>query len=99
MKSRDDIKTMCRFCELTKSLVRKYMFNEDSNKLIINHCSAIGRGVLTTLKHVAYNINEVPFKENGFRGIFALDFPGEELINHIINQNQLQNKFENKLLY
>ena len=26
MKSRDDIKKMCRFCELTKSLVRKYMF-------------------------------------------------------------------------
>ena len=26
IKSRDDIKKMCRFCELTKSLVRKYMF-------------------------------------------------------------------------
>jgi hypothetical protein len=26
IKSREDIKKMCRFCELTKSLVRKYMF-------------------------------------------------------------------------
>jgi len=80
-----------------KDLVRKYMHNKDINKLIINHCSAIGRGVLTTLKYVAYCINEAPFKENGLRGIFALDFPGEELINHIINQNKLQNILENKL--
>ena len=70
-----------------KKLVRTYMFNTNKEKLIINHCSAIGRGCLTTLRYVAYTVNEVPFAENNFRGIFALDFPGENLINHIISQN------------
>ena len=71
-----------------KDLVRKYMLNNNKEKLIINHCSAIGRGSLTTLKYVAYSVNNVPFFEDRFRGIFAFDFPGEGLINHIINQNK-----------
>ena len=76
-----------------KDLVRKYMFNNNKNKLIINHCSAVGRGALTTLKYVAYSVNEVPFLEEKFRGIFAFDFPGEELINHVINQNKFLNNY------
>jgi len=50
-----------------KKLVRTYMFNTNKEKLIINHCSAIGRGCLTTLRYVAYTVNEVPFAENNFR--------------------------------
>lgn len=73
-----------------RKLVRNLMFSEDKKKLIINHCSAIGRGALTTLKYVAYSVNEVPYIEKDFRGIFAFDFPGEYLMNHVINQN---NKF------
>lgn len=72
-----------------RDLVRKYMFNNNKEKLIINHCSAIGRGALTTLKYVAYSVNRVPFFENQFRGIFAFDFPGEGLINHVIGQNKV----------
>ena len=71
-----------------KNLVKKYMYKRNKNKLIINHCSAIGRGALTTLKYVAYSVNKVPYSEERFRGIFAFDFPGEELINHVINQNK-----------
>jgi 1-phosphatidylinositol phosphodiesterase len=71
-----------------KNLVKKYMFNKNKEKLIINHCSAVGRGVLTTLTYVAYTVNEVPFVENNYRGIFAFDFPSEELITHVINQNE-----------
>ena len=70
-----------------KNLVRQYMFNKNKEKLIINHCSAIGRGVLTTLSYVAYTVNEVPFNENNYRGIFAFDFPSEDLVTHVINQN------------
>ena len=68
---------------IKKKLVKEYMFNKEKDKLIINHCSAIGRGALTTLRYVAYSINQIPYEEKGFRGIFALDFPGESLINHI----------------
>ena len=71
-----------------KNLVRKYMFNRNKEKLIINHCSAIGRGILSTIGYVAYVVNKVPYEEKGFRGIFAFDFPGEELINHVVNQNE-----------
>ena len=75
------------------NLVKDFMYNNNKEKLIINHCSAIGRGVLTTLKYVAYSVNKLPFQEKGFRGIFAFDFPGEELIKHVINQNT--NYFKN----
>jgi len=71
-----------------RKLVHQYMFNNNKNTLIINHCSGIGRGVLTTLRYVAYSVNEVPYNNVGFRGIFAFDFPGEELITHVINQNK-----------
>ena len=71
-----------------RKLVNDYMFNNNKKKLIINHCSAIGRGVLTTLKYVAYSVNEIPYSKVGFRGIFAFDFPGEDLITHTINQNK-----------
>ena len=71
-----------------RQLVHQYMFNNNKNKLIINHCSGIGRGALTTLRYVAYSVNEVPYNNVGFHGIFAFDFPGEELITHVINQNR-----------
>ena len=72
-----------------KELVKEFMLNEEKEKLIINHCSAIGRGVLTTLKFVAYAVNAVPFFADKFRGIFAFDFPGEGLVNHVINKNKI----------
>ena len=81
--------------EKKKKLVKEYMFNKEKDKLIINHCSAIGRGALTTLRYVAYCVNKVPYDENGFRGIFAFDFPGEDLIKHIIKQNKLFHNSEN----
>ena len=74
--------------EKKKNLVRKYMFNNNKDKLIINHCSGVGRQILTTKEHLAFIINEVPYKEVGFRGILIFDFPGEEFINHVIYQNQ-----------
>ncbi len=74
--------------EKKKTLVKKYMFSQENKKLIINHCSAIGRGVLTTLRFVAYSINQMPFEEKGYKGIFAFDFPGEGLIQHVIEQNK-----------
>ena len=69
-------------------LVKKYMYNNDQSKLIINHCSGVGRGILSTIGYVAYTVNKIPYKEIGFRGILIFDFPGEDLINHVINQNK-----------
>ena len=74
--------------EKKKNLVKKYLFNTNKNKLIINHCSAVGRRIYTLNKDVACIINKVPYKEKSFRGILIFDFPGEELINHVINQNE-----------
>ena len=74
--------------EKKKNLVRDYLFNNNKDKLIINHCSAAGKRILTTKEYLAFAINKVPYKEVGFRGILIFDFPGEELINHVINQNK-----------
>ena len=77
-----------------KDLVREYMFNQNKEKLVINHCSGVGRGISTTINYVAFNVNKVPYIAKGFRGIFAIDFPGEKLVNHIINQNKKYFKSE-----
>ena len=74
--------------EKKKNLVRRYMFNNNKDKLIINHCSSVGKRILTLNQDLAFIMNKVPYKEVGFRGILIFDFPGEELINHVINQNK-----------
>ena len=74
--------------EKKKNLVRDYLFNNNKDKLIINHCSSVGKRILTLNQDLAFIMNKVPYKEVGFRGILIFDFPGEELINHVIYQNQ-----------
>lgn len=60
---------------------------KEKKHFIINHCSGTGVPLLS-LKTIAMNENEVPYNDNGYSGIIIMDFPGEELIQHIINQNK-----------
>ena len=54
---------------------------------IINHCSATYLGVNAYNVEYAIAANSVVYSENGFSGVFPMDFPGEELVTHIIRQN------------
>ena len=61
--------------------------SKDKSLFIINHCSAAGAYSLVSLKRIAYEVNQVPYNGKEFGGIIPLDFPGEELVTHIIEQN------------
>ena len=68
--------------------VQEYMDkSKDKSLFIINHCSAAGAYSLVSLKRIAYEVNQVPYNGKEFGGIIPLDFPGEELVTHIIEQN------------
>ena len=43
---------------------------------------------ITTL-YIRIRLNEIPYRYNHFKGVFPIDFPSEELISHIINQNNI----------
>lgn len=60
--------------------------NNYNNKLYINFCSGCSGGAYPYT--VARNTNEIIFSYFGsLLGIIVMDFPGEELIDHIILQN------------
>ena len=69
-----------------KDLVYEYLYKK-TDQLIINHCSGVGQTAMSDIKYVSYIVNKEPYINKNYRGIIALDFPGEELITHIINQN------------
>ena len=54
---------------------------------IVNHCSATYYGITKYNVEYAIGVNEVVYNENGFSGVFPMDFPGEEVVTHIIRQN------------
>ena len=69
----------------------------NSNNVIINHISASGFYSLTTIKDIAYVLNEIPYNETNFKGIIPMDFQSESLVLHIIDRNFYCNK-NNKFL-
>lgn len=54
---------------------------------IINHCSATYLGITAYNVEYAIGVNSVVYDDNGFSGVFPMDFPGEEVVTHIIKQN------------
>jgi len=75
-----DIEAKCKiirdFCEQTK--------NGNSN-YYINFCSGFGIGCWPCT--VAWDTNRVPMNYTGKLGIVVMDFPGEGVITHLIEQN------------
>ena len=71
-----------------KRRVLEYLEKSKNKELfIINHCSASGAFTLVSIKKIAKEVNQVPFNNTEFSGIIPMDFPGEDLITYIINQN------------
>ena len=74
-----------------KRLVKK-MFNRaqtltNDGNIYLNYLSGVSDYGFITPKAVAYETNKEVFKYNGRLGIVLLDFPGEELISYLIQQN------------
>jgi 1-phosphatidylinositol phosphodiesterase len=72
-----------------KDLIKKQIENSnfgDSKKFYLNHCS--GTGWACYPYYVAKNTNPVPYSLNARMGIIIMDFPGEKLIKHLIDQNK-----------
>ncbi len=59
--------------------------NGEKSKIFANFCSGTGWGCFPFI--VAKNTNDIPLKYKGRLGIVILDFPGEKLISHLIQQN------------
>ena len=74
---------------MKKDLIQKQIENANSGdplKFYLNHCSGTGWGCFPFV--VAKNTNPVPYSFNGRMGIIIMDFPGEKLIKHLIDQNK-----------
>jgi 1-phosphatidylinositol phosphodiesterase len=72
------IKDMREFIDLIQS--------DDTGSLFINFCSGVGWGGTWPIT-VAQNTNKIIFDYTGKLGITVMDFPGEDLIDYIVQQN------------
>ena len=73
--------------KLKKKLIYEYMYIKNLTKPVINHISAVPNYINSSMENLIILLNEVPFRYNNYRGIFPINFPSEELVRHIIEQN------------
>ena len=59
----------------------------NSEKLLLNHFSAIGWRIFSTTKYIAFRINEILYKADNYKGIVIMDYPSEYIIKKVIEQN------------
>lgn len=59
-----------------------------SSLFIINYVSSSKEGNNLSIKEFALEVNSILLEEKNYTGIFPLNYPGEELITHIIKQNE-----------
>merc|ERR1712032_1711428 len=70
-----------------KKLVKEQIDKSNKGDLetfYLNHCSGTGWCCFPFI--VARNVNDVPYENSGRMGIIIIDFPGEKLIKHLIDQ-------------
>jgi hypothetical protein len=75
------------------------MFNRaqtliNDGNIYLNYLSGVSDYGIITPKAVAYETNKEVFKYNGRLGIVLIDFPGEELISYLIEQNFKNENFK-----
>ena len=61
----------------------------NDNQIFLNYLSASSDYAMMTPYTAAKQCNEIPFRYHGRLGIVVADYPGEDLIEHLINQNFL----------
>lgn len=63
----------------------------NENFIYLNYLSGVSNYGIVTPSHCAYETNKEVFKFKGRLGIVLCDFPGEELIEYLIEENFLNN--------
>ena len=94
---------VCNYKEniIDKKRKIKRFFNKsitliNMKKLFINYLSASSDYLLISPSEIAKNTNKEVFKFKGRLGIVLCDFPGENLISHLIDQNNNIDKILNE---
>lgn len=70
-----------------KRHLNKAIVDVSSTKIYVNYLSGSSDYILVTPEKNAYQTNKVVFRFKGRLGIVLADFPGEELIDHLLAQN------------
>jgi hypothetical protein len=70
-----------------KRHLNKAIVDVKSTKIYVNYLSGSSDYILVTPEKNAYQTNKVVFRFNGRLGVVLADFPGEELIDHLLKQN------------
>ena len=73
--------------KIKENLHRAIAIND--NQIILNYLSASSDYAMMTPYTAAKQCNEIPMRYHGRLGIVLADYPGEDLIEHLINQNFL----------
>ena len=81
----------CRLCINAKKRKIKENFHRSINinngKIFVNYLSASSDYAMMTPYTAAKKCNKIAMRYNGRLGIILMDYPGEELIKHLISQN------------
>lgn len=73
--------------KIKENLHRAIAIND--NQIFLNYLSASSDYAMMTPYTAAKQCNEIPMRYHGRLGIVLADYPGEDLIEHLINQNFL----------
>ena len=73
--------------KIKENLHRAISIND--NQIFLNYLSASSDYAMMTPYTAAKQCNEIPMRYHGRLGIVLADYPGEDLIEHLINQNFL----------
>ena len=73
--------------KIKENLHRAVSIND--NQIFLNYLSASSDYAMMTPYTAAKQCNEIPMRYHGRLGIVVADYPGEDLIEHLINQNFL----------
>ena len=91
----------CRFCINKKKRKIKQNFHRaiaiNNKKIFVNYLSASSDYAMMTPYTASKKCNKIAMRYNGRLGIVLVDYPGEDLIKHLINQN-FYNKGEKEII-
>ena len=70
-----------------KKHFRRVLYSNDKDKVFLNYLSCSSDYAMMTPYTATKKCNELPLRYNGRLGVVLADYPGEDLIEHLINQN------------
>ena len=81
-----------------KENFHRALFFTNNNKIFLNYLSSSSDYALMTPYSAAKKCNKIALRYQGRLGIVLMDYPGELLIKHLIEQNLLLNNNKNNLI-